>query len=313
MVEHLMSNPLQDTGTVSDPATVMVAKCPNCDAPIEAPYCGSCGQLQKNINRQIWSLAGDLLDELFRIDSRIAKTLFALFFRPGFLTTEYFAGRRARYTPPLRLYLVISFLFFFLLPAITDYSTDLRIDDDQEIATDESGDGDVSFKGIELPWLSEQENADLDRRVEAQIVKARDLVRDDPSAAFGALMDRMSAVMFFMLPVFAIFLKTMYLGSGVYYAEHLLLAVHNHCFMYIALLLSAVMDVLGATAASIITDPLDDAIMIWIAVYMFISLKTAFGQSFGITLLKYLVLALIYFILTITGVIVASFIGLMSL
>ena len=35
-----------------------------------------------------------------------------LFARPGALTREYLAGHRQRYTPPLRLYLVFSVLFF---------------------------------------------------------------------------------------------------------------------------------------------------------------------------------------------------------
>ncbi|MGV0035533.1 MAG: DUF3667 domain-containing protein [Candidatus Azotimanducaceae bacterium WSBS_2022_MAG_OTU7] len=37
--------------------------------------------------------------------------------RLGLLTTEYFEGRRARCSPPIRLYLVISFLFFFITPS----------------------------------------------------------------------------------------------------------------------------------------------------------------------------------------------------
>ena len=36
----------------------------------------------------------------------------ALAFKPDFLTHEFLAGRRARYLPPVRLYLVLSVLFF---------------------------------------------------------------------------------------------------------------------------------------------------------------------------------------------------------
>ena len=37
-----------------------------------------------------------------------------LFLQPGVLTSEFLAGRRKEYTPPLRLYLVISLSFFII-------------------------------------------------------------------------------------------------------------------------------------------------------------------------------------------------------
>jgi hypothetical protein len=52
-------------------------------------------------------------------DSRLWRTLWYLLARPGFLTREFFAGRRVRYLPPFRLYLVIS-LVFFLTVSVPD-------------------------------------------------------------------------------------------------------------------------------------------------------------------------------------------------
>ena len=49
------------------------------------------------------------------LDGRLWKTLGALLFRPGFLTREYFAGRRRRYIRPARLFLVASLLMFAAL------------------------------------------------------------------------------------------------------------------------------------------------------------------------------------------------------
>ena len=43
------------------------------------------------------------------------RTLRTLFGRPGELTRQYLAGRRQHYTPPLRLYLVVSLLFFLTM------------------------------------------------------------------------------------------------------------------------------------------------------------------------------------------------------
>ena len=48
----------------------------------------------------------------FSLDGRMWRTLAALLFRPGFLTREYFAGRRRRYIRPARLFLVLSLALF---------------------------------------------------------------------------------------------------------------------------------------------------------------------------------------------------------
>jgi len=59
-----------------------------------------------------------LLSELFDLDGRMLVSLRLLLTRPGQLPDEYNRGRRVAYTSPLRMYLLISLLFFFVLPMI---------------------------------------------------------------------------------------------------------------------------------------------------------------------------------------------------
>ena len=46
------------------------------------------------------------------LEGALWRTLVALLWHPGRLTVEYFAGRRARYIAPLRLYLTFSLILF---------------------------------------------------------------------------------------------------------------------------------------------------------------------------------------------------------
>jgi hypothetical protein len=55
----------------------------------------------------------DTLDMVLHVDGRVIHTIPPLFLRPGFLTLEYFAGRRQRYVAPFRLMFVLSLLAFF--------------------------------------------------------------------------------------------------------------------------------------------------------------------------------------------------------
>ena len=87
-------------------------QCRNCDARLTGQYCNSCGQRHQSQLISLWELFRDLLGNLFELDSRLWRSIVPLINRPGFLTTEYLAGKRIHYTPPLRMYLVLSILFF---------------------------------------------------------------------------------------------------------------------------------------------------------------------------------------------------------
>lgn len=90
----------------------LMIECQNCQTTLNGAYCGNCGQRDVDLERPIWSLVADVLKETFEVDGRAWLTIKTLFRHPGMLTSEFLAGRRRTYTPPLRLYLVTSISFF---------------------------------------------------------------------------------------------------------------------------------------------------------------------------------------------------------
>jgi hypothetical protein len=89
-------------------------ECLNCGAHLRGQYCGSCGQRARSRLISLWELVRDAFGDLFELDSRLWRTLVPLVIRPGRLTYDYLQGRRARYMPPFRMYLVLSLLFFLV-------------------------------------------------------------------------------------------------------------------------------------------------------------------------------------------------------
>ncbi len=89
-------------------------ECLNCGAHLRGQYCGNCGQRARSRLISIWELVRDAFGDLFELDSRLWKTLVPLMISPGKLTHDYLQGRRARYMPPFRMYLVLSLLFFLV-------------------------------------------------------------------------------------------------------------------------------------------------------------------------------------------------------
>lgn len=86
--------------------------CLNCGTRLRGQYCGHCGQRSRNRLISIWQLLKEAFGDLLELDSRLWRTLGPLLVRPGRLTRDYLEGRRARYMPPFRTYLVLSVLFF---------------------------------------------------------------------------------------------------------------------------------------------------------------------------------------------------------
>lgn len=59
------------------------------------------------------------VETLFLMDGRLAQTVPALMLYPGRVSRDYLNGRRARFIPPFRLYVLASLVFFVLMPLVT--------------------------------------------------------------------------------------------------------------------------------------------------------------------------------------------------
>ncbi len=100
---------------LTEAAIAAGAACLSCGGDISGPYCSSCGQKNDDLRRSSFVLGKDFLKDTFGFDSRMWRTLGMLAISPGRVPNEYAHGRRSRFTPPVRLFLVVSFLFFLTI------------------------------------------------------------------------------------------------------------------------------------------------------------------------------------------------------
>ena len=94
-------------------------RCKNCNSELAGLYCNQCGQKDTDLLSLV-VIVREFTNNVFSFDSRFFITLKYLIIKPGFLTTEYWKGKRTTYLPPLRLYLVLSVLYFFIISMISD-------------------------------------------------------------------------------------------------------------------------------------------------------------------------------------------------
>ncbi len=88
--------------------------CKNCQTSFDGKFCPSCGQSVFEYERPFRFLIADFTGNLFAFDTRFWTSLKALTLQPGKQTRNFIQGKRARYMPPFRFFIFVSFLFFLI-------------------------------------------------------------------------------------------------------------------------------------------------------------------------------------------------------
>jgi hypothetical protein len=88
--------------------------CENCGTALQGPFCHHCGQHDFDAHRSFGHTFLEALENFFHFDAKFFRNIVTLLFRPGVLTAEFNAGKRAAQMPPFRLYLFTAFFFFLI-------------------------------------------------------------------------------------------------------------------------------------------------------------------------------------------------------
>lgn len=166
--------------------------CLSCGAAMAGVFCAACGQKNDDMRRSSFMLARNFFEDTFGFDSRMWRTLGLLAMRPGTVPKDFAHGRRSRFTPPVRLFLVVSFLFF-LVVALTNtlfVAIDVQFHDGGPVAQTNGaavqvggGEGDCGFSGKLIFFVKENAlNVDAPRIEQC----LRDAAGDIQKGASGA-------------------------------------------------------------------------------------------------------------------------------
>ncbi len=266
--------------------------CANCGEATPNAFCPGCGQRNADYQRPLRELASDAFGELFQLDSRIGRTLVPFLFRPGMLTNEFLAGRRARYSSPIRLYLLTSVAYFLALSWVGPAN----------VERSEAQAGAPAFpSAAERRQAIERESESFERfgslgvRLRERLLRLSELDEAEVTRDLGrALLAQAPTGMFFLLPAFALLLELLFLGSKRLYVEHLIFALHFHSFAFTVQILGLLWTARGVSFA------ITSATLL----YLVLALRTVYGQSWPRTLWKSAVLVTGY-----TAILTAAFVA----
>jgi hypothetical protein len=395
---------VEQTNASAAPAATPVStrRCENCGTPLYGPHCHACGQPIKGLVRHFSSVLGDFFDTVFNIDSRVLRTVGPLLTRPGYLSLEYFAGRRVRYVTPMRLFLFLSLLMFFAIQGsieINEQNDIIRVDDDKSSPIDraqtpeqvkavtdqalrdlasarkdaaqvpganvglemaeqklqehagrriaylrsveaaraahrplpqppQASDNKFDFPVNGKPWDPQRNPitfgwlpAPVNKALNRRMGHARDVLRASNSEKpwVDALFNVLPQTLIVLMPLFALMLKVAYWFKRRLYMEHLIVALHSHSFISLALTLVLALSWLqnwlapGGGFWNGLFGWGMGLISGWIPVYLLLMQKRVYAQGWPMTLAKFCVLGLCYTVLLSLGLIAATLVGLLTL
>ena len=228
-------------------------RCTNCGAAEVDVFCSRCGEKQPDHHDYAVShFAHHTFHELVHLDSKLFTTLKLLATKPGFLTAEYFAGRKTRYISPLRLFLT---LFALHLIAYTVY---------KPVAL-------YSMEGIAKVGNAGPVEEVMNR---IAVKKKADVsvVREQVNHRWAR---NLSLLQLLNILLMGVVLKVLYRRR--YYVEHLVFAAHYFSFSYIlALLVWPLFVIFGIQNVRFASIPL---MIVALIAYLFLGMRRFYGTE----------------------------------
>ncbi|MFT7517518.1 MAG: hypothetical protein ACI84O_001312 [Myxococcota bacterium] len=245
--------------------------CLNCAAAIHDDFCSKCGQEAKTKRAPIIDVIRDGLGDFFAFDSRIFKSFLPLILRPGRLTEMYLEGKRTQLISPVRMYIFVSFIFFFfVMPDSNDINDKVqKIKDNPEIEQN----------------IIEMQELEEDPEAKQSIIDLRALI-DNPETeqkVLGMLNDSIRMLPHFLvlsIPLLAMALGIAHRRPKGFLYDHLIFSLHIHTFLFLSMM-----------ALSLI--PSKSAVLIFLPLYFIywvIAIKRCYKRSWKVTIPKTVIL-----------------------
>jgi hypothetical protein len=304
--------------------------CANCGATVSGHFCHRCGQETVLHPPSAREFMHEFIGHYVALEGKLWKSLGLLLFRPGSLTLEYIKGRRVRYVQPLRMYLTFSLVFFAVLKYTAHDDKNVHVGkhtpaasaaaqaspDKSDDKPDDKPDGKPDGKPGKVAVIQEDRPGEF--RADTQ--KVRDWIRSysphladkteevvamdsgrRDQAMWAAFYAYAPYAIFFMMPVFAFYLKVLYLGSGRRYGEHLLFALHANGFAFLTMALIELVPE-GVGLVSFVLG-------LWLTAYLPLAMRRVYGGARTLTGLRWIVLMCLHLLTMVVAILLATAYG----
>lgn len=262
-------------------------------------YCSHCGQRNSVKKLSLKDLIEEFFSSFISYDSKLIVSLKTLLFKPGKMTKNFIEGQRQRYVNPFRLFLSSAIVFFLASALLTTGEVDdfIKIQEQNEgiVISDDDRSTFNKFKNDPIPtyeeWAKEQKltvtNANLlNYRLETALRR----IFKNPSAFMSFLFAKLPFIIFFIIPIFALFSWVFFSIKRFKFVDHLIF--HYHLASFLLILGLPVFLVSHYTEWS-----LQMPLVLVFSIYSVLAIRNFFQNSWFLSLLKFFTLSFIFSIL----------------
>ena len=211
--------------------------CLNCRHVVEKRFCPNCGQENKHTRESFHYLFTHFIEDLTHYDGSFWKTIKHLLFNPAKLTKEYLAGKRQTYVPPVKLYIFISFVTFFLLSVLPVFHNEdsaivkINNTDKQQTVKDKKLSDVVDIENIKsvaaldsiqnsLPEAKKTKGFEYWLKRKLISINEHNTLEEFMAKFTKSIYQNLPKVIFMYLPLFAFILWLFHNKKRWYYYEH---------------------------------------------------------------------------------------------
>ena len=287
--------------------------CQNCGADVESRFCGTCGQENTESRQTFRHLLMHFFEDITHYEGKFWRTMKYLLFRPSFLTKEFLAGRRMTYVPPVRLYIFISFITFFL-PYVLPQFAETHEQEVQELsfAEDSVIHTHFSFRnsgtGIELiipnDFKSRAEldslrvvsplfspDSDVEYWMDKRFLRMQKYTSHELGEKFkDAFSSSFPKALFAYMPLFALVLMLFHRKKGWMYFDHAIFTLHYFSFILLYVSITRIFDlsefIVGSRTFELLNASVFGSYLIFFPLYFFLAHKFMYRESWLTSTIK---------------------------
>ena len=291
--------------------------CLNCRYVVENRFCPNCGQENIDTRKTFYHLFIHFFEDLTHYENAFWKTIKNLLLKPSTLTKEYLSGKRLSYLAPVRLYIFISLITFFII-SISSSKDPFHITlekTEQKMALEEINESGNTLFGFhstkELDsiqnsnskteklspfkyWIFHQGLSIIEKNSKQEIIEKfkESFVHNFPK------------LLFLYMPFFAFLLWIFHNKTRWYYFDHGIFTLHYFSFLLLIILILFIFDKTFSLFdnygfMSFISGSVNFLGYSWMAYYFFPAHHRFYGETRIISFIKTILIFLFNFIILI--------------
>jgi hypothetical protein len=289
--------------------------CLNCRHVVENRFCPNCGQENIDTRKTFYHLFVHFFEDLTHYENAFWKTIKNLIFKPSTLTKEYLSGKRLSYLAPVRLYIFISLITFFLISILSSKDPfHITLEKTEPtVALDKLKEGGITIFGYQSTkeldsiqnsnsnteklspfryWILQKGLSIVERNSEEEIIEKFQ----------ESFIHNLPKLLFLYMPIFAFQLWIFHGKKRWYYFDHGIFTLHYFSFLLLIILILYLIDKLfslfeNSGFVSFLSGIINFFGYSWMVYYFFPAHHRFYGETRLVSFSKTMLIFLFNFII----------------